>query len=305
LEVAQVDALGGDPRTVLAWAGAVEQFSDHPIGQAIMRHVLQQEITCAMPEEFASIPGGGLRGRVGGGGSGPTSAPPVGTEIVVGSVVFLELENIPLDPAVAEPLQRQGMTVVAVAAGGRLRGLIGLRDALRHDAAATIATLRARGITVGVISGDAETAVRGALGDIPVDLLYAAVRPEDKARLVTELVSTSDHHVAFVGDGTNDAPALAAADLGIALATGTDLARAAGDVLLVAPRLSAVPQTLELADATIRIIHQNLFWAFGYNVLAIPLAMFNILPPGVAAGAMVLSSISVVANALRLNRVAH
>jgi P-type Cu+ transporter len=206
------------------------------------------------------------------------------------------------DAAVAEQMQAQGMTVIAVAAQSRLVGLIGLRDTLREDAATVIANLRSRGIKVGVVSGDTEAAVRGTLGSIPVDFLYAGVRPQDKANIVTQLAATTSHHVAFVGDGTNDAPALAAADLGIALATGTDLARAAGDVLLVAPRLSAVPQTLDLANATLRIIRQNLVWAFGYNVLAIPLAMFNILPPGVAAAAMVLSSISVVGNALRLNR---
>ncbi len=287
LAVAQIDALGNDANAVLSLAGTLEQYSQHPIGQAIMRHVIEHKIAFDSPDDFSSVPGGGLKGKLSSTGILPVSAgdrqDACATEILVGSMAYVEAQHIPVARHTAVQMEQQGMTVVAVAAGGRLMGLIGLRDQLRDDAAATIAQLHTQGIQVGVVSGDSEAAVRGALGNIKVDLLYAGVRPEEKANIIKELSAVGSHHVAFVGDGTNDAPALAAADLGIAMAGSTDLARAAGDVLLVSPRLSAVPQALALAEATLHIIRQNLVWAFVYNIFAIPAAMLNILPPGMAS----------------------
>jgi Cu+-exporting ATPase len=154
-----------------------------------------------------------------------------------------------------------------------------------------------------VLSGDSEGAVEATLQGLAVDFVRAQVRPEEKAAAIAALrEQRPGGTIAFVGDGINDAPALAAADLGIAMAGGTDIARSSGDVLLTGNRLAAIPETLELARRTIRIIRQNLFWAFAYNVAAIPLAMAGVLSPGIAAGAMILSSLTVVGNALRLRR---
>jgi heavy metal translocating P-type ATPase len=312
LEVAGVMTAGSSPKTaadplaVVALAGALEQYSEHPIALAIMRHAELHGLKVEEPTGFSSVPGGGLRGQIKSAGVRQFLAiagqGTPGHEVVVGSTSFLRAQGIAVADDADLPLTAQGITAIGVARDGQLLGMIGLKDTLRADAVATIAELRRRGIKVGVVSGDSEAAVRGTLANIPIDFVHADIRPEEKAAIIKQLAADGSHHIAFVGDGTNDGPALAAADLGIALATGTDLARSAGDVILVSPQLAAVPQTLALADATMRIIRQNLVWAFGYNVLAIPLAMLNILPPGIAAGAMMLSSISVVLNALRLNR---
>ena len=195
-----------------------------------------------------------------------------------------------------------------------------LRDTLRPDVFETLTQLKAHGLKIGVISGDHETAVRTTLKSLPIDFMQAGVQPEGKAKAVLALKTqmqnlpqergayegkikkTTERGVAFIGDGINDAPALAAADLGIAMATGTDLAKTAGDVLLTSNHLTTIPCALELSRRTLQIIKQNLFWAFAYNVAAIPLAMLNILTPGMAAGAMMFSSLTVVLNALRIHR---
>jgi len=230
-------------------------------------------------------------------------------------------------------MQSQGMTVILLADLTQKKhlGTLGFQDTLRPDAPDALAALHHRGIRIGVISGDSQPAVEAVLKNLPIDFIRAGVRPQEKAAAITELRAHAPsaapspsrpltpsprrplapspprpHQVAFVGDGINDAPALAAADLGIALAGGgggTDIAKAAGDVLLMNNQLAAVPAVLSISARTLTIIKQNLFWAFAYNVAAIPLAMLGILPPGLAAAAMMLSSLTVVANALRLHRV--
>lgn len=307
------------PQALLTLAASIEQFSTHPLAQAIVARAQADKLTLAEPDSFSSIPGGGVRAEVG------------GRTYALGSLAFMRssgVDTVPLAPAIAR-LQDQGATLVLLAelnasanappasSTGRPLGLLALRDQLRPDAADTLLRLHDAGFRIGVLSGDAAPAVRGALHDLPVDFLLASVPPEAKAQRVAALRQENEESrargkgmmkgrrenggiVVFVGDGVNDAPALAAADLGITLATGTDLAKAAGDVILVSGKLASIPQTLALAHATLRIIRQNLFWAFFYNILALPLAALGILPPVAAAGAMVLSSLSVVMNALRL-----
>jgi Cu+-exporting ATPase len=192
-----------------------------------------------------------------------------------------------------------------------LIGIFAWQDTLRPAAVAAVKALRGKGVEVGVLSGDTESAVRAAVQEMAVDFVKAGIKPQEKAAAVESLkgarvgdgASQLPGRVAFVGDGINDGPALAAADLGIAMASGADIAKAAGDVLLVSNHLSAIPAVFELSRRTLRVIKQNLFWAFAYNVAAIPLAMAGILPPAFAAAAMMFSSLTVVINALRLYRV--
>ncbi len=256
-----------------------------------MRAAEQDRVTFLEPERFSSVPGGGVRGTF-----------PGNNDYAAGSTSFLETLGIESHASI-DGFTNAGQTVVAVADlnGKSLIGVIGLRDALRPESLIALRQLKSQNKHIVVLSGDSQAAVEGALKSAPVDTIRAGMSPDGKAHAIEELRQISPG-VAFIGDGVNDGPALAAADLGIAMAGGTDLAKAAGDVLLVGNRIAAVPEVLEISRRTMRIIRQNLFWAFAYNVAAIPLAMFGILPPGVAAGAMVLSSLTVVGNALRLRR---
>jgi Cu+-exporting ATPase len=286
----------------LQLAASLEQFSDHPLALAIVAHARAKNVPLLDPDSFSSTAGGGVTGEIG------------GRSVAAGSPAFLQSLGVDLGNGMEDVkrLQDAGYSLVAVAqtSPAKLRAILALRDQLRDDAAATLAVLRGRGTKVGVVSGDTEPAVRGALAGVPLDLCLANVKPEEKAATVGSLRHSrgtgqkgSDTSVAFVGDGINDAPALAAADLGITLSSGTDLAKAAGDVILLSPHLMAVADTLALSRRTLRIIKQNLFWAFGYNFIAVPLAMWGRLSPGLAAGFMIGSSLLVVGNALRLYRV--
>ncbi len=287
-------ASGLSPVELLGIAASLEQFSDHPLAQAVVQAAQKENLPLQEPAQFGSVPGGGVRGTFAG-----------GREFAAGSVRFLESIGASAGekPANGWAGGAGGETVVAVADVSRktIIGVIGLRDSLRPDALDMLRRLNSAGKKIVVLSGDSHAAVAGALQSAQVDLVRAGVTPEGKAQCVRDLKSEGAL-VAFVGDGVNDGPALAAADLGIAMAGGTDLAKSAGDVLLVGNRIAAVSEVLEIAHRTLRIIRQNLFWAFAYNVAAIPLAMFGILPPGIAAGAMMASSLTVVGNALRLRK---
>jgi len=281
---------------VLARAASMEQFSEHPLAKAIMAAAHAQHVALSEPTSFSSIAGGGIRAAFGG---------DMSREFLACSPAYLRQEGIVLDAetaATVDAMAAEGHSVVvlAVLPSGRVAGILGLRDVLRSDASEMLEQLHGQGVRVGVLSGDTEAAVRATLKDVAVDFVRAQVRPEEKAAVIEQMRKDRKEFIAFVGDGVNDAPALAAADLGIAMATGTDLAKSAGDVLLMSNRLGAIPQTLELARRTLRIIRQNLGWAFGYNVAAIPLAAFGLLNPMIAGGAMALSSVIVVTNSLRL-----
>jgi Cu+-exporting ATPase len=228
----------------------------------------------------------------------------------VGTARFLIDRGVDLAPlgADAEAAAEQGMTPTWVAAGDRLLGFLPVTDAIKPGSAAAVADLHARGLDVWLVTGDdARTAraVGGRVG-IPAERILAEVLPADKAAVVTRLQGEG-RVVAMVGDGINDAPAIAAADLGVAIGTGADIAVEASDVTLVGGDPRAVADALALSRATISVIRQNLFWAFAYNVVLIPVAMGVLYPafgitlsPALAAGAMALSSVSVVANSLRL-----
>jgi Cu+-exporting ATPase len=285
--------------SVLPLAAAVESASEHPIGQAIVRAAADRGAAIPPVEEFRSVAGSGVAGSVG------------GVEVAVGTPSFLAAQSMPVPPelaGVAGTLAGEGRTVVLVGWDGQARGAIALSDRLKPSAPAAVADLRAQGIEVVLLTGDnRQTAERigREVGDVRV---RAGLLPQGKVEEIRRLRSDGDRGghggrvVAMVGDGINDAPALAAADLGIALGTGADVAIEASDVTIVSGDPAAIPRAIRLARRTLRVIRQNLFWAFFYNVAAIPLAATGRLSPSVAAGAMAFSSVSVVGNALRLRR---
>ncbi|BBY34165.1 putative metal transporter ATPase [Mycolicibacter minnesotensis] len=264
---------GETPDTVLARAAAVEAASEHPIAAAIVAGAKAAGLPIAPVSEFSSRPGHGVTGLV---------------------------DGVRVDVARSAVAQQAG-TAVEVSWDGRARGTITLTDTVRPTSAAAVAELKAMGITPMLLTGDAAAVARvvaGAVGIDP-DHVIADVLPSDKADAVTAL-QAQGRRVAMVGDGVNDSVALATADIGMAMGTGTDAAIEAGDVTLVRGDLSTVPTALRLSARTLRIIRQNLIWAFGYNVAAIPLAAAGLLNPMIAGAAMAASSVLVVTNSLRL-----
>jgi P-type E1-E2 ATPase len=216
---------------------------------------------------------------------------------------FLRLEGVALDrhQVSIDEHEKLAETVIGVARNGQLVGLVTISDRLKEDARPAIDQLHARGIQTVMITGDNQTTARAIAAQIGVQKVFAQVLPQDKAREV-ELLQQAGRSVAFVGDGINDAPALAQADLGIAIGTGTDIAIEAGNIVLVKGSPLKAVEALWLSRLTFRTIKQNLFWAFFYNLAAIPLAAFGLLNPMIAAAAMALSSVSVVGNSLRIRR---
>jgi Cu+-exporting ATPase len=284
---------------LLSLAAAAERGSEHPLAEAIVRGAEERGLLVGSADRFEAIPGGGVRAEVG------------GRRLLIGTERFLADEGVdatPLSGAAATQAE-QGRTPVLVAIDGRASGVLSLADPVKPESAEAVRRLQESGVDVWMITGD-RRAVADAIGaqvGIGPDRILAEVRPEDKAARVAELQERG--RVAMVGDGINDAPALARADLGIAIGTGADVAVQASDVTLVGDDLRAVPGAIRLSRATMRTIRQNLVWAFGYNVLLIPVAAGLLYPitgwllsPALAAGAMALSSVSVVTNSLRLRR---
>jgi Cu+-exporting ATPase len=300
-EVAEVIAAAGvAEQQLLKIAAAVEAGSEHPLARAILEHASARGITPPSASDFATASGYGAHATL------------ENKEAVVGSARLMADHAI--DTAqLNQEVQRAaaaGHTPVFVAHGGRLLGLITIADPIRPEAAAAVAELHRRHITTWLVTGDqrlvGESIARQA--GIPLDHVVADVRPADKAEFIKGL-QAQGNRVAMVGDGINDAPALAQSDLGVAIGTGTDVAIEASDITLVGGDPRLVTTALALSRQTMRVIRQNLFWAFAYNVVLIPVAMGVLYPfagllldPILAAGAMALSSVSVVANSLRLRR---
>jgi Cu+-exporting ATPase len=281
---------GADSMRTVALAAAVEQVSEHPLARAVVEAARSQG-PLPPAEGVEATPGGGVRGRV------------EGVEVAVGSLRWLAEIGAEIGPALglAEGAARRAWSPFGVAVDGRVEAVIAVADPLRPDSARGVRALRALGLHVVLATGDVPATARSIAAEAGIDDVRPELRPADKAAVIRE-IRAAHGPVAMVGDGINDAPALALADVGIAMASGTGVAMAAADITVVHGDIEAVSRAISLSRATLRTIRQNLGWAFGYNLVLVPLAAVGILPPIGAALAMAFSSVSVVLNALRLRR---
>jgi Cu+-exporting ATPase len=334
-DVCPVD--GVSDNELLRLAASAEQGSEHPIARAIVEEAGRRGLELSSASDFSARAGFGIAARV------------EGEQVLVGTARLLEEHDLDPDRFGEVPgsLRAQGKTVVLATRGGQPLGVLAVADTLKPEARETVAALKALGLEVVMLTGDNPQTAEAIAREIGIEHYVAEVLPDEKARHVAELQSggrvagpersvalaggTTERNgatrrlgpatlhgpgarrgrvVAMVGDGINDAPALAVADLGIAIGSGTDVAKETGDVVLVGGRLDGIPQAIRLSRATLRTIRQNLFWAFAYNTALVPLAAGVLDPlagrvmiqPILAAAAMALSSVSVVGNSLRLRR---
>jgi len=274
---------------LLSVACALERDSEHPLARAIVEHGRGAGVASGVVTAFEALPGLGVRARVD------------GVTAFVGSPRFLGEMGVACDEGLVAALETAGKTVIGVAEAGEMLGYIALSDRLRGDAASTVAALRGAGVRVVMLTGDNARAAAVVARQVGVDDYLAGVLPHHKAEGV-ERYRVQGGLVGMVGDGVNDAPALAAADVGFAIGAGAAVALEAADVVLMRSELSGVLDAIALSRATLSKIRQNLFFAFFYNVLGVPLAAFGLLNPVVAGAAMAMSSVSVVSNSLLLNR---
>ncbi len=284
-----VPVAGMEQNNILALAAAVEKHSEHPLAQAIFRKAWEQKIPLPLASDFINTSGKGVAAKIN------------NDEIIVGSprlILELGINNSELSVQI-EKLEHQAKTVVCLLNNKKLIGLIAIADTLKPDAKEAIVKLKAMGISSVMISGDNQRTARAIAKDAGINTVLAEVLPQDKASEVKKL-QAQGKKVAFVGDGINDAPALVQADLGIAVGTGTDIAIESGELVLVKGSPLKVVQAIQLSQKTFKTIKQNLFWAFFYNIAAIPLAALGLLNPMLAGAAMAFSSFSVVGNSLRI-----
>ena len=282
---------GVDADKILQWSASAEAASEHPLAGAVLERAKSAGIALLPLESFEAIAGRGIQAVID------------GKAILVGSPQFVADSDIDISPLEAEiaGLQNQARTLVLVARGGRLQGLLGIGDSPKPSAKAAIDALKSRGLQMAMVTGDHPQTAQAVADSVGIERVFANVLPADKAGAVRDLQGRGEA-VGMVGDGINDAPALAQADVGFAIGTGTDVAIEASDVTLIRGDLHAVDTAIALSKATMRTIWQNLFWAFVYNIILIPVAMLGLLIPMFAAAAMAFSSVFVVSNSLRLRR---
>ncbi|WP_281275622.1 heavy metal translocating P-type ATPase [Bacillus yapensis] len=276
----------------LALVGSAERKSEHPLAVALVEGIKGRGIELKDVSDFEAIPGYGIRAIVG------------GQELYVGTRKLMGLKDIDFSPAVEQMngLEKEGKTAMLVAVDGQFAGLVAVADTIKDTSVAAIKRLKDMGLDVYMITGDNEETAKAIAKKVEIDHYIAEVLPEGKANEVKKL-QAQGKRVAMVGDGINDAPALAVADIGMAIGTGTDVAMEAADITLIRGDLNSIADAIFMSRKTIRNIQQNLFWAFGYNTLGIPIAAVGFLAPWLAGAAMAFSSVSVVLNALRLQKV--
>ncbi|GIQ69152.1 Cu(2+)-exporting ATPase [Xylanibacillus composti] len=275
----------------LQWVGAAEKLSEHPLAEAIVKGIQAKGIDLPAAEQFEAIPGFGIRAVV------------QGKPVLIGTRRLLQQENISFEQAAAdmEAMELSGKTAMLAAIDGQYAGLVAVADTIKETSKEAIARLQQMGIQVIMITGDNQRTAESIAKQVGIDRVLAEVLPEGKAEEVKKL-QAQGLKVAMVGDGINDAPALATADIGMAIGTGTDVAMEAADVTLMRGDLNSIPDAIRMSRKTMTNIKQNLFWALAYNSLGIPVAAVGLLAPWLAGAAMALSSVSVVLNALRLQR---
>ena len=276
---------------LLRLAASAERASEHPLGEAIVRAAQGRHLSLVQPQSFAAESGLGIQAQVD------------GKQIQIGSPRYMIDQHHHMNGAQSpvDSLQSQGRTATLIAIDGEIAGVIGIADTIKDGSREAIGALQALGIDVVMITGDNARTAQVIAAEVGIQRVLADVLPDQKAEAVKQL-QNEGKRVAMVGDGINDAPALAQADVGIAIGTGTDIAIEASDVTLMSGDLRGVVRALKLSQVTMRTIHQNLFWAFIYNIILIPVAMLGLLVPMLAAGAMAFSSVFVVSNSLRLRR---
>lgn len=291
-------ANSGNDMNVLQMAASLEKRSEHPLAEAIIKEAQERAVSISAVSEFSAVPGHGVKGVIG------------NERIILGNRKLFDKERVEYTQAISlvDQLERSGKTVVLVGQNGRLVGWIAVADTVKSGASEALARLKRRDIDVVMLTGDNRSTAEAVAGRLGITQVIADVLPQDKADEVKKL-QAGGKKVAFVGDGVNDAPALAQADLGIAIGSGTDVAMETGQIVLVKNDLHDVVKAIGLARATFRKIVQNLFWALVYNVAGIPLAAGVFYPifgwqlrPEIAGVAMALSSVSVVTNSLLLRR---
>ena len=296
-KVQQIIACEGFARAdVLVIAAALENLSEHPIATAILDHTKSQSLPILTVNDFQSVSGKGIHAVLD------------GQIIVAGNSAMLQASGIDTSSLneKADELQHQGQTVMFVAVGNRLAGMISVADSIKAESREAIRLLHAEGVKIIMMTGDNLATARAVAGSLGIDSVFAGVLPEDKFKQIQSL-QKQGHIVAMAGDGINDAPALAEASVGIAMGTGTDIAMQSARIVLVKGDLRGIAKARQLSRATMRNIRQNLFFAFVYNFVGVPIAAGALYPwlglllsPMIASAAMSLSSVSVIANALRL-----